>query len=241
MSSVWLRYGWREAYNTAMSSLKNMATVASRTLVLASGSPRRRELMGKYFNHVELNRPSDEEPEPEAGEKPDAYALRVAQIKAKQIAQRRHDAVVIAADTVVALDGHIMGKPEDAGEAVRMLELLRGKTHRVTTGVVVLDTGTGLSYEAAPQTAVTMRGYSDGEIADYVASGEPMDKAGGYAIQDVTFKPVSNIEGCYLNVVGLPVWVLAGLLAQAGKANEMKVDVAAPTECTDCTLGKAAR
>lgn len=218
-----------------------MATVASRTLVLASGSPRRRELMGKYFNHVELNRPSDEEPEPEADEKPDVYALRVARTKAEQIAQRRHDAVVIAADTVVALDGDIMGKPQDENEAISMLQRLRGKTHRVTTGVVVLDTGTGLSYKAAPQTAVTMRGYSGGEIEAYAASGEPMDKAGGYAIQDATFKPVSNIEGCYLNVVGLPVCVLADLLVQAGKTNEMKMDVAAPVECTDCTFGKAAR
>lgn len=123
------------------------------------------------------------------------------------------DEVVLAADTVVALDGHMLGKPSTPEEARLMLRLLRGRQHTVYTAVALIARGQ-IPWLSAAQTLVTMRPYSDAEIDAYVASGNPMDKAGAYGVQDSQFAPVAEYVGCYLNVVGLPLCeVVRGLKA----------------------------
>ena len=122
--------------------------------------------------------------------------------------------MVLGADTTVALDNTILGKPEDAADAARMLRLLSGRTHRVITGVAVV-TANGAEV-AAEATAVRFLTLSDAEIADYVASGEPMDKAGAYAIQGRAARWIPRIEGCYFNVMGLPLALVCSLLEPCG-------------------------
>ena len=121
--------------------------------------------------------------------------------------------VVLGADTTVTLDGHILAKPEDAADAARMLRLLSGRTHRVITGVA-LATAKGVEV-AAEVTGVQFRRLSDEEIAAYVATGEPMDKAGAYGIQGLAAKWIPRVEGCYFNVVGLPLALVATMLEEA--------------------------
>ncbi|MCK4316249.1 MAG: septum formation protein Maf, partial [Anaerolineae bacterium] len=113
--------------------------------------------------------------------------------------------VVIACDTVVALEGEILGKPHDAAEAVSMLRRLRGRSHTVCSAVTLLEPATGRALTDVAETQVTMRAYSGAEIAAYIASGDPLDKAGAYAIQHPGFHPVAALQGCYANVVGLPL------------------------------------
>ena len=122
--------------------------------------------------------------------------------------------ILIAADTTVALDGGILGKPRDATEAYDMLRRLRGRSHMVYTGLVVSELNGRKTVEGVQATAVTMRPYSDAELEAYVASGEPLDKAGAYGIQHPVFSPVLSLEGCYLSVVGLSICHLAALLQQ---------------------------
>lgn len=187
----------------------------NRRLVLASASPRRRailSLLGVPFDIRALNVPE----QPRAGESSATTAERLAQEKAEVAARLVPDAVVIAADTVVALDGQPLGKPADAGEARAMLRQLRGRAHDVSTGVVVCDATSGLCASEVVTTRVHMRDYADKEIDAYVASGDPLDKAGAYAIQHAGFHPVARIEGCYLNVVGLPLCATVHLLRIVG-------------------------
>jgi septum formation protein len=178
-------------------------------LVLASASPRRAELLrlaGYRFtvSHADL----DETPHP--GEAPAAYVQRLAEAKAAAVAGRHPDALVLGADTTVVVDGDILGKPVDAADAAAMLTRLQGRVHEVLTGVAVAGPGGRASAVAA--TRVWFAPMSAGEIADYVASGEPMDKAGAYAIQGLASRYVERIEGSHPNVVGLPVAVVHALL-----------------------------
>ena len=183
-------------------------------LILASASPRRRELLaalGMPFAVAVAE--VDESVQP--GEAPAAAALRLARLKAEVVAGRTPDgAVVLGADTVVALGDRIFGKPADADEAAAMLRALRGRTHTVITGVALVDRQRARICVDAPSTAVTMRAYTDTEIAASIAAGTPFDKAGAYAIQDEAFAPVARIDGCYCNVVGLPLWTLWLLLRE---------------------------
>jgi septum formation protein len=126
------------------------------------------------------------------------------------------ECLVLAADTDVILDGEILGKPLDAGDAKRMLHRLRGRVHEVLTAVVVVDPISGERWEELVRSVVTIRDLSDDEIDGYVAMGEPLDKAGGYAIQGEAASMVSNVDGCYTNVVGLPICATKRLLASAG-------------------------
>jgi MAF protein len=129
-------------------------------------------------------------------------------VKARAVAgtvTERHPGPLVAADTIVVQHGQILGKPEDAAEARAMLEQLRRSPHAVFTGVTLLDPGTEREETVVARTAVEMRPYTNAEIAAYVASGDPFDKAGGYAIQNEPFSPVLRIRGCYANVVGLPL------------------------------------
>ena len=190
-------------------------------LVLASASPRRRELLtqaGYVFEVHPAHIPEDPYPD----EDPIAYVTRLAREKAEAVfaeltktgaSDKRASAppqVVLGADTTVTLDDHILGKPEDAADAARMLRLLSGRTHRVITGVALV-TATR-TQAAAEVTAVTFLALSDKEIAAYIATGEPMDKAGAYAIQGYAARWIPRIEGCYFNVVGLPIAVVSTLL-----------------------------
>ena len=197
------------------------------TFTLASGSPRRRALLAT-LGHPFTVCPSsvDETLRPE--HPAEQEAVRLATEKAREAALRQ-DGVVVAADTLVALGDAIFEKPKGPDEARAMLQRLRGREHRVVTGVVVAK---GASLWAGQRaTNVLMRPYTDAEIAEYIARGEPFDKAGGYAIQDRGFHPVERTRGCYCNVVGLPLGLLLALLRDAGyPAGE----VAQPPQCAGC-------
>ena len=187
-------------------------------LVLASASPRRSELLtqaGYLFQVVPAHIPED----PQPGEDPLAYVTRLAREKAQAVFAQLQSGPVVApgsklavlgADTTVTLDNHILGKPEDAADAARMLRLLSGRTHRVMTGVALV---TANQVEArAETTAVSFLALSDAEIAGYIATGEPMDKAGAYAIQGRAARWIPRIEGCYFNVMGLPLSLVCRML-----------------------------
>lgn len=191
------------------------------SIVLASGSPRRRELLaelGLVFQVQTADVPEQKRP----GEIPAHLAERLAREKAEAVARRlRAEKVtaptyVIGADTVVVDGISALGKPKNPEDAARMLRRLRGKSHRVITGVAVTNARTGRTVEGASTTRVWLRPLTDPEIADYVASGDPLDKAGAYAIQNRAFHPVEKILGCYSNVVGLPLCTLAQLLGEVG-------------------------
>lgn len=183
-------------------------------LVLASASPRRRELLtqaGFIFTVAPASISEDLKP----GENPIAYVTRLAREKATsvfaQIPSHDPSTIVLGADTtVVAPNGEVLGKPSDPADASRMLRLLSGATHQVITGVaVVSQTGTEI---AAEVTHVTVLNLSDEEINAYVTTGEPMDKAGAYAIQGYAARWIPRIHGCYFNVVGLPLALVSGML-----------------------------
>ena len=181
-------------------------------LVLASSSPRRQELLrnaGITFEAQPAHIPED----PLPGEAAQACAERLAREKALAVARQRPHDLVLGADTVVVVDGHLLGKPSDAADAAHMLRMLSGREHRVITGVCLVVSGK--PSVASETTLVTMSEITDNDIADYVASGEPMDKAGAYAIQGIASRWIPRIEGDYSNVVGLPVALLWRMLRQA--------------------------
>ena len=171
-------------------------------IVLASASPRRQELLTNAGIDFVV-RPSDIPEIPLAGESPRTFAERMAAEKAKAARANGKGSVILAADTVVAVGSEILGKPENAADAARMLRLLRDRTHEVITAVCLV--GKYFEDVRSETTAVHFTAMSDAEIEDYVASGEPMDKAGAYAIQGRASRWISKIEGDYYNVVGLPV------------------------------------
>ncbi len=183
-------------------------------LILASSSPRRRALLAALgFEFTVVSACIDENPRD--GESPIDYVLRIASNKAAAIARRRApEDTVIAADTLVVLDGGFLGKPSSPEEAVTMLKSLRGRAHQVYSGLAVRGGGENQTLTDWCRTEVTMRDYSDEEIWSYVRSGDPLDKAGAYAIQHRGFDPVEKLIGCYTNVVGLPLCHLVSLLAQ---------------------------
>jgi septum formation protein len=184
------------------------------SLILASASPRRRELLAQAGYRFEVQASSVDESR-RAGEEAIRFATRLAREKAQAVFAKRqssgHPTLVLGADTVVVCDGEILGKPVDAADATRMLLLLSGRTHHVVTGVAVVG-GAELVEVAAEVTQVTVRTLSPQEIAEYVAGGEPMDKAGAYAIQGYAARWIPRISGCYFNVVGLPLALVASLL-----------------------------
>jgi septum formation protein len=173
--------------------------------ILASSSPRRRELLANAGLRFEV-RPSRVRETPRKGEAPEEFARRAAREKALAVAAyARGKSLVLGADTVVAVRNLILGKPNNSAEAFRILNLLSNSTHRVVTGVCLVrppDRVEALEHET---THVTFRDLGRKEIRDYIQSGEPFDKAGAYGIQGLASKFVDRIEGCYFNVVGLPV------------------------------------
>jgi septum formation protein len=195
-------------------------------LVLASASPRRQELLRNAGIPFTVQ-PADVDETPLAGEAPRACVERLARQKALVVWQKRPRDVVLGADTIVVVNGAMLGKPTDADDAARMLRMLSGRVHEVITGVCVVRPVASTEYRvpsettrdsrevrtASEMTQVTMSKISDEEIREYIATGEPMDKAGAYAIQGRASRWIPRIEGDYSNVVGLPVALVWRMLA----------------------------
>jgi nucleoside triphosphate pyrophosphatase len=233
-------------------------------LILASNSPRRRQLLALTGWSFTVQ-PVDIDERPLPGEMPSEYVLRLAETKALAAGKYAVPGqVVLAADTTVAEENQIMGKPEDAAEAREMLRRLRGRMHTVYTalGILVMPavartpantdapgkvenplipgtsgaSGASLDYRGEPfhlikdicATRVWMRNYTDEEIEAYIASGDPFDKAGAYAIQSAEFRPAEHIEGCYTCVVGLPVCLVVRALARFGMTPPENVTATCP-------------
>ncbi len=190
--------------------VRRHAPLATRPFFLASASPRRLELLSALVGTIRTEAMNVNE-EPNIDETPIDTALRLAQTKAKAAANSARPAeVVVAADTVVALDGEILGKPADAAEAAQMLERLSGRSHTVVTGLAVWDSATGQAMSDVEETEVEFRNLTAREIADYVATGDPMDKAGAYGVQ--TGFLVKQVRGSLSNVAGLPMEKLQSML-----------------------------
>jgi len=187
--------------------------ITERPFVLASGSPRRKRILDGLDLDFEIETPGIEENE-EPGETPDEHVVRLAGLKAAEVAKRRSSGTILAADTVVFLDGVLLGKPADPTDAARMLRTISGRRHEVFTGLSVVRCSDGAKAAGLERTRVLVRELSDREIEGYVAGGEPLDKAGSYAIQECGAALVSGIDGCFYNVVGLPVVRLIRLLEE---------------------------
>ncbi len=238
-----------------------VTTTNKHQILLASQSPRRRELLTLLGIPFEASVPNVVET-PQANEAPADLVARLSQAKAHAACAEMNtpdaittsdtlvasdaittsdtlvasdaitisDAIIIACDTIVVLDGELMGKPRDAVEASAMLHRLREQpSHTVYSALTLLQPATGRSLTDVAQTQLTMRSYSDAEIATYVASGDPLDKAGAYAIQHPGFHPVAALQGCYANVIGLPLCHLTRCLRALGTKVPRDVPAACQT------------
>ncbi|MFA6472440.1 MAG: Maf family protein [Candidatus Latescibacterota bacterium] len=173
-------------------------------LILASKSPRRRELM-KLIGHPFRSMTSDVEEIVIPGEKPSEHVLRLSELKAREVGNRVGAGIVIGSDTVVVIDGDILGKPGSEEEAAEMLSCLQGRTHTVYTGFALFDPERDALSTGFETTEVTMHKMSRDMIEKYIATGEPLDKAGAYGIQGYGAVLIPEIKGCYFNVMGLPL------------------------------------
>lgn len=178
-------------------------------LILASGSPRRRELLGGLIKEFAVIPSREEERTEESA--PERIVCELARKKAESVFRTHPSDCVLGADTVVAFQGEILGKPKDAEEAKRMLRALAGQTHSVFTGVCLI--ANGIETVICEESKVKLASLSEGDIERYVSGGSPLDKAGAYGIQDEGI--VESYEGSYSNVMGLPVETVKGLLRQA--------------------------
>jgi MAF protein len=184
-------------------------------IILASASPRRVELLKLLGIGFQTDVSAIEE-DLETFSNPEQRARDLALAKARVVATRHPGSIILAADTLIAFRGRLLGKPGAAQDAVDMLRALRQHWHPVITGVAVIDSRSDQEFVADEVTRVLMRRYSDAEIAAYVASGDPIDKAAAYAIQNRDFHPVERLDVCYTNVMGLPLCTTRDLLVQAG-------------------------
>ena len=227
MYGVWA-YHLRTMIEPSMPSnrlLQGVSTVNMPHLVLASGSPRRAQILATTGLEVDV-RPTDMPEHRLPGDStPEMWALRLASDKAGSAARNTPDAVTLGADTIVVIDGEVLGKPSGHEEAEATLRRLRNRSHRVITAVA-LDGRAG-KWSGWSSTDVQIRDLSDIEIAEYVSSRLPLDKAGSYGIQDQPFNPADLIKGCYLNVVGLPLCLTGELFVLAG--------LPLIFECDDCS------
>ncbi len=212
-------------------------------LILASVSPRRRDLLARLDLPFKVVAPRVDEGVLRG--RPEPIARRLAAAKARAVAAERPDAAVLAADTVVAYRGTLLGKPTNADEAQAMLQRLRlSQTHHVVTAVAALPParrGARLGGRRRPlidhaTTYVTMRRYTDADIAASIARGDPFDKAGAYAIQDERLAPVAAYQGCYCNVMGLPLWTAIRLLDRAGLDLTRVAPADLLPQCAECPL-----
>ena len=202
--------------------------------MLASASPRRRELLSLLGIPFEV-RPAEVAEEFGDGTRPEIVARRLAREKAEAARLLVPGAPILAADTVVVLDGALLGKPRDERGAAGMLRLLRGRSHDVITAVALIPRSARGILARHSVTSVTMRPYTDAEVAAWTARGNPFDKAGGYAIQDASFRPVEYLDGCYCNVMGLPLWPVTEMLRKAGVAVTSRAEDLLP-QCSSCPL-----
>ena len=208
--------------------------MTSPRIVLASGSARRPELLAGLGLPFEVA-PTHVDESSELRD-PATLARMLAERKARAgVEAQGADVAVVAADTLVTLEGRIFGKPADAAEATATLHTLRGRTHQVISGVAVASSGT-LASEVTV-TRVTMRTYTDAEVDTYVASGDPLDKSGAYAIQHPTFAPAASIEGCLCSVIGLPLWTVRRLLDTVA---HIEADAPSFERCAACPCREAA-
>lgn len=204
-------------------------------LILASASPRRQELLSHLGVEFEVVVSGFDESSLNHA-RPETLAKRLAAAKVAEVAGRHPDAAVLGADTIVVYRGEMLGKPGDAGEARDMLRKLRGRVHRVITGVALVVPGRARSHTRHVASRVRMRAYTDAEIEDTIARGVPFDKAGGYGIQDPALRPVQACEGCFCSVMGLPLWTAAGMLRDA----DLQVKTGdLPERCAACPLHEA--
>ncbi|HEU0021696.1 MAG TPA: 23S rRNA (uracil(1939)-C(5))-methyltransferase RlmD [Dehalococcoidia bacterium] len=209
-------------------------TATPARIVLASGSPRRTELLADLGLDFEVM-PSNVDEELITGETPQEMVLRLSAAKAQAVADTLDDGYVIGADSTVVFQGRAIGKPVDAADARRMLRALSGTRHYVTTGVTVIDIASGRRLTNSMTGDIVLRELSDEEIETSVATGTPMDKAGAYAIQDRALRPGELVRGCYPNVVGLPLCLLARMLAELGCPLPPDWAMAPQSRCkTDC-------
>lgn len=184
-------------------------------IVLASGSPRRRRMLSQLgLEFAVVPAPPGTEVPWGGEEEPTEYARRIAEAKARAVFIDHADALVVGADTIVVLDGRVLGKPADADDAKAMLARLAGRDHRVDTGLALIARDAFVT--GSESTMVSFRDLRGDEIDDYVATGEPLDKAGAYGIQAFGATLVEGVSGCYFNVMGLPVARLLTLLREAG-------------------------
>ena len=193
-------------------------------IVLASASPRRQELLSSVGIRFTV-KPSNVDEEPIVDESPQEHVSRLASAKAREVAGRvnQTDEVwVLGADTIVIIDGELLGKPEGRVEALHMLKKLSGRTHKVITGYSIYNPSKDEEIKRAVETTVKFKDLTDDEITGYVASGEPMDKAGAYAIQGLGAFMVEEIKGSYSNVVGLPICQVVNDLEEAGAVRLFK-------------------
>jgi len=203
-------------------------------LVLASASPRRRELLGRLGVPFAV-KPVGIDEDPGRNPNPQVIASRLARMKAEAARLLDQQSPLIAADTVVAIDGEMLGKPRDAEDARTMLRRLRAREHLVVTGIAVMRAGGRASLVRQPITRVVMRDYSEADIEATIARGDPFDKAGGYAIQDEAFLPVAHYRGCYCNVIGLSLWATIELLRKADICKQPDISRLLP-QCAACPL-----
>lgn len=199
-------------------------------LTLASSSPRRRELMAALGMQFALA-PADVDETPQPEESPEGMVRRLAADKAAKIAASQTAGYVIGADSTVVHQGAAVGKPADDADARRMLRSLRGTTHQVCTGLTVINAATGQSLTASMSSEITLRLFTDAELERSIASGVPLDKAGGYAIQDAILQPAVHWQGCYSNIVGLPLCRLLAMLAELGCPIPAEWPAAAAPHC----------
>ncbi len=200
------------------------------TLILASGSPRRRDMLS-LFNIPFWVCAAEIDETQQPGELPTELVVRLSYRKAQTIARRFTQAIVIGADTVVVLENEVLGKPVDAADATEMLRRLRSRAHSVYSGIALCAQGGDVCMSALSTSVVWMRSYSEDELAAYVASGDPLDKAGAYGIQHEGFHPVSRLRGCFAGVMGLPLCHLRDLFKQMG----VSITVDVPAACRSLT------
>ncbi|MBW2596584.1 MAG: septum formation protein Maf [Deltaproteobacteria bacterium] len=185
------------------------------SFILASASPRRRELLGALISDFEII-PSDIDEKPLDGESPEAHVLRLSSEKALEVSRENPGRWILGADTVVIIDGKILGKPDTPGEAERMLGMLSGRTHRVITGFAIMKGDEGVTVNDTVESSVIFKDISRDEMDWYIRTSEPYDKAGGYAVQGKASFFIKEIRGSYTNVIGLPLCEVVTALKEAG-------------------------
>lgn len=184
--------------------------------ILASESPRRREILDRLEIKFGVDPSEICEPESRPGETPSQYAVRIARLKAKEVAKRHTSGFILSADTIVVLQNRILLKPENRADARGMLKNLSGRWHEVVSGICILDCKLQRSYSASKTSRVHFRRLSGAEIEWYLKTGEYRDKAGAYGIQGYASLFIDRIEGCYFNIVGFPITLFEQLCRKAG-------------------------